>query len=98
MFIGTLTVDLLLGDVHSLKQKRSIVKPLLRDIKRTFDLAAAEVGHHDLHRRVELGLAVVAGDAGHCQEVLAAAERAVVERPEVEVLSTKQRLFNEEDV
>ena len=98
MFIGTLKVDLLLGDVHSLKQKRSIVKPLLRDIKRRFDVAAAEVDHHDLHRRAELGMAVVGADAGHCREVLAAAERAVVERPEVEVLSTRQRLFNEEDV
>ena len=98
MFIGTLTVDLVLGDVHSLKQKRGIVRPMLRDIKRTFDLSAAEVGHHDLHRRTEIGLAVVAGDAGHCRDVLAAAERAVVERPEVEVLSVRQRLFNEEDV
>ena len=98
MFIGTLTIDLLLGDVSSLKQKRGIVRPILRDFKKRFELSVAEVGHHDLYRRTEIGLAVVSAEAGHCREVLEAAERSFDGRPEVEVLSTRQRLFNEEDM
>ncbi|NED79596.1 DUF503 family protein, partial [Streptomyces sp. SID11233] len=29
MYVGTLSFDLLLGDVHSLKGKRSVVRPLV---------------------------------------------------------------------
>ncbi|WP_242418050.1 DUF503 family protein, partial [Frankia sp. CpI1-P] len=29
MWIGTLSLDLLLGDVHSLKEKRSVVRPIV---------------------------------------------------------------------
>ncbi|NIR42370.1 MAG: DUF503 family protein, partial [Actinobacteria bacterium] len=31
MFIGTLSFDLLLGDVRSLKQKRSVVRPIVAE-------------------------------------------------------------------
>ena len=66
MYVGTLTCDLLLGDVHSLKQKRSVVRPMIAELKRAFDVSAAETGHLDLHRRAEVAVAVVAADAAHC--------------------------------
>ena len=31
MFVGTLELDLLLGDVHSLKEKRSVVRPIVAE-------------------------------------------------------------------
>lgn len=97
MFVGVLAVDVLLGDVHSLKEKRSVVRPIVAELKRRFEVSVAEAGHLDLHRRVLLGVAVVAADAGHCRAVLDACERLVAERPEVEVLSARQRLYGEDD-
>lgn len=97
MFTGTLTVDLLLGDVRSLKQKRSVVRPIVADLQRKYSVAVAEVGHQDLYRRAAVGVAVVSADAGHCREVLAACERTVAARPEIELLSARQRLYHEED-
>ena len=97
MFVGSLAVDVLLGDVHSLKQKRSVVRPVLAELRRKYDVSAAEAGHLDLHRRALLGVAVTAADAGHCRQVLDACERLVVGHPELEVLSARQRLFGEED-
>ena len=44
MFTGTLTADLLLGDVHSLKGKRAVVRPIVAELRRRFAVAAAEVG------------------------------------------------------
>ena len=93
MFTGTLALELLLGDVHSLKEKRAVVRPVVAALKR-LDVAAAEVGHLDLHRRTLVGVAVVAADARHCQEVLATCERLVTDRPEVEVLSARTRLHS----
>jgi uncharacterized protein YlxP (DUF503 family) len=97
MFTGTLSLDLLLGDVHSLKEKRAVVRPIVAELRRRFEVAAAEAGELDLHRRALIGVAVVAPDAAHCTEVLDACERLVAGRPEIELLSTRRRLHSEED-
>jgi uncharacterized protein len=97
MWVGALEIDLVLGDVQSLKEKRSIVRPIVAEVRRTFEVSVAEAGHLDLHRRALIGVAVVAGEASHCVQVLEACERLVAARPEIEVLSTRQRLFGEED-
>jgi uncharacterized protein len=97
MFVGTVEFDLLLGDVHSLKEKRSIVRPIVAELRRRFDVAAAEVGGADLHRRAQVGVSVVAADGAHCRDVLDECERFVAGRPEMELLSARRRLFGPED-
>ena len=97
MFTGTLALDLLLGDVHSLKEKRSVVRPVVSELRRRFEVSAAEVGHLDLHRRALVGVAVVSADGGHVRDVLDACERLVGTRPEVELLSAHRQLFGEDD-
>lgn len=97
MYIGTLRLDVLLGDVRSLKEKRSVVRPVVAELQRRFAVAVAEVGHQELYRRAVIGVAVVSGDARHCREVLEACERLVAGRPEIELLSARQRLSDEED-
>ncbi len=74
-----------------------MVRPIVAELRRRYDVSAAEAGHQDLHRRALLGVAVVAADAGHCREVLDACERLVADRPELEVLSAHQQLFKEGD-
>ena len=97
MFAGVLEIDLLLGDVHSLKEKRSVVRPIVAEVRKKFEVSVAEAGHLELHRRALIGVAVVAPDAAHCVEVLDACERLVAARPEVEVLSSRQRFMGGED-
>ena len=97
MFVGLLSLDLLLGDVRSLKEKRSVVRPVVAELQRKYSVSAAEAGLQDLHRRAVVGVAVVAADAAHCVEVMDACERLVAARPELEVLSARQRLFGEDD-
>ena len=98
MYVGALTLDVLLGDIRSLKQKRSAVRPLVAELQRRFPGAAvAETGHLDLHRRAEIGVAVVAATAAHAVEVLESCERLVAARPEIELIAARQRLFSEEE-
>ena len=98
MYVGALTLDVLLGDVRSLKQKRSAVRPLVAELHRRYPGAAvAETGHLDLHRRAEIGVAVVAATAAHAVEVLQSCERLVAARPEIELLAARQRVFSEEE-
>ena len=97
MYVATMEFDLLLGDVHSLKEKRSIVRPIVSELRRRFDVAAAEAGHVDRHRRALVGVAVVAAEAGHCRDVLDECERFVAGRPEADLLSARRRLFGPND-
>lgn len=97
MFTGTLRLDVLFGDVRSLKDKRSLVRPIVAELRRRHAVAAAEVDHLELYRRAMIGVAVVAPDAAHCADVLDACERLVVDRPELEVLSARRQLVGEED-
>lgn len=97
MYVGTLLFDLLLGDIRSLKEKRSVVRPIVAELQRKFVVSAAEVGDQDLHRRAGIGLALVSGDAGHLSEMLDRCERLVAGHPEVELLSVRRRLHGDED-
>jgi uncharacterized protein YlxP (DUF503 family) len=97
MWVGSLELDLLLGDVHSLKEKRSLVRPLVAELRRRFEVAVAEVEHLDLHRRAGVGVVAVAGDQGHLVEVLDSVERSVAYRPEMELLSVRRRIRSGDD-
>jgi uncharacterized protein YlxP (DUF503 family) len=97
LFIGTVVFDLLLpSDSRSLKAKRAYVRPVIAALRK-FDVAVAEVGALDRHGRTEIGIAVVAADAGQVGKVLDSCERLVAGRPEIELLSVRRRLHGDED-
>jgi uncharacterized protein len=97
MYVGTVELDVLLGDVRSLKQKRSLVRPVVAELRRRFEVAAAEAGYLELHRRALIGIACVSPDAGHAIEVLERCERMVAARPELELLAARHRMLGPED-
>ncbi|GAB2468212.1 DUF503 domain-containing protein [Jatrophihabitans fulvus] len=98
MVVGVLVLDLLLGDVRSLKQKRSVVRPLVAELRKRFEVAVSETGEQDLYRRAEVSVAVVSGDRGHAVDVLAGCERLVAGRPELELLSSRTRVLDDDDI
>ncbi|WP_285247313.1 DUF503 domain-containing protein [Pseudarthrobacter sp. efr-133-R2A-89] len=97
MWIGWIEFDILLGPVHTLKEKRSVVRPLLAELRRRFDVSVAEVGDHAQYRRTQLGVGLVSADRAHVVEVLAAVERFVAGLPEIELLSARRRDLHSED-
>lgn len=98
MWIGSLELDFLLGDVHSLKQKRSVVRPIIAEIKRRYGISVAETDHLDLHRRAGIGVAVIAADREHVVDVVTAVERFAAARPEVDLLSARLRVVSSDDL
>ncbi len=97
VWIGWIEFDLLLADVRSLKQKRSVVRPLLAQVRRHLDVSVAEVDHLELHRRTGIGAAVVAVDRPHAVSVLDAIEGLVADRPEMALLSAHRGLRRSDD-
>ena len=74
MVIGACTLHLYLPGVTSLKEKRSVIKPPLNELRRRFEIAAAEVEHHDVWQSSDISIVAVATEADHIYRVL---EKAV---------------------
>jgi len=87
MIIGACNVQLHLPGNGSLKGKRSILKPILKRLRREFNLATAEVGCNDLWQSAEVAFVTVANDAGRVHTVLERAVRWIeTYHPEVQVV------------
>lgn len=86
MLVATCVITLQLDGVHSLKEKRRILKSILARLQREYKLAAAEVDAQDVWQTAVIGLAIVGNDQGHLHSVL---EKAVgwinTHRPDVPI-------------
>ena len=59
MIIGTIKVRIHVPWVHSLKEKRSIVKSMVAKIRQKFNVSIAEIEEQDRHQHIVLGIAFV---------------------------------------
>lgn len=65
MIVGICTIDLSLPGNDSLKDKRSVLKPLLLRLRREFNVSVAEVAHQDAWNESTIGVASVSNDAAY---------------------------------
>lgn len=70
MVLGVLTVDLMVADSTSLKDKRRVIKSLLDGIRNRFNVSAAELDSLDSWRRAVLGVACISNDKAVANTVL----------------------------
>jgi uncharacterized protein YlxP (DUF503 family) len=79
MPIGLLTLDLHIPDAQSLKDKRQVLRSLKDRLRSQFNVAVAELEHHDLWQRSVVGIVTLSNEEHHVQEslqkALAEAER-----------------------
>lgn len=59
MKIAVLKIKLYAPWVHSLKEKRMVVKSLLAKIRNKFHVSAAEVEDQDVHQSIIIGIASI---------------------------------------
>ncbi|MCL4869503.1 MAG: DUF503 family protein [Anaerolineae bacterium] len=94
MKVATCVIQLSLEGVFSLKDKRRIVKSILARLPQHFNVAAAEVDHHDTWHIAGIGLAAIGTDAGYLHGLL---EKAVTwietTRPDVPVIDYEIEIF-----
>lgn len=94
MIIGSCRITLYLPTVHSLKEKRSIVKSVLARLRNQFNISAAEVDAQDLHQRAVLGIACVSASGDYAQGQLEAIVRWIEEyRPDAPILDHEIELL-----
>ncbi|WP_305046275.1 DUF503 domain-containing protein [Geoalkalibacter sp.] len=77
MVVGIARIELVLHAPQNLKEKRGIVRRILGRCRERFPISAAEVGHHDLWQRAQIGVAVVARDAETVESILCRMEEEI---------------------
>src|ERR1700712_5983134 len=96
MYVGVLELDVLFGEVDSLKYKRAVIRPILARLRR-LDVAVTEAGDVDRHRRALIGIATVSGEHSQVQRVLDTCERQVAGEVEIELLGAHRRVISSQD-
>ncbi|HEY9013719.1 MAG TPA: DUF503 domain-containing protein [Gemmatimonadales bacterium] len=86
MILATTTWDLHLPACHSLKEKRSVLKPLTNELRRSLNVSVAETGHQDAWQRAEIACAALGSARSVVDETLRAADRMVEEADGIRIV------------
>lgn len=70
MIIGVLTFELYLPGCHSLKEKRSFIKPVIVKLQRDFNLSISEVDEQDKWQKAVIACCMVGSDRDHVHSSL----------------------------
>jgi uncharacterized protein len=87
MFVAAIQCELHFPMVHSLKEKRAVIRPIIDGLRNRFNVSVSETDHQDLWQRATIGVAIVGASVGHVEDVLENIERFVWSFPEISVLS-----------
>lgn len=79
MVVGVARVVLALGQSHSLKEKRALVRKVVDRVRARFLVTISEVEDHDLWQKATLGLAAVGAEVHHVRSQLEEVLRAIEE-------------------
>ena len=70
MIVGLCTVELYLPESQSLKAKRQVLLSVKDRVRDRFNVSIAEVGDQELWQKAVLGIASVANERKHVNQVL----------------------------
>ena len=88
MIVAITTWELHLPACHSLKEKRTVLKPLTTGLRRALNVSVAETGHQDLWQRAEIACAAIGTARAVVDETVRAADRLVEEADGVRIVDT----------
>jgi hypothetical protein len=70
MTVGILTLTIYLPECHSLKSKRSRIKPILSRLHKEFNISVIEYNHHDVWQSCQLMVTCAAREGHQAQNTL----------------------------
>ena len=79
--------------MHSLKEKRVVVKSLLAKLRNKFNVSAAEVDEQDIHQIIVIGLAAVAAHQAQADSIQEEIERFVAQNTEAGILDVEREIY-----
>ena len=92
MIIATVTFRLHAPWVHSLKEKRMVVKSLVAQLQNRFHVSAAEIDEQDTHQIIVLGAAAIVPHNAMADRLMEEISAFVDENTEAEVLDEQREI------
>ena len=92
MKIATMTFRLHAPWVHSLKEKRMIVKSLVTKLQNKFHVSAAEIDEQDTHQIIVIGLAAIVPHHAMGDSLMEEISRFMEENCEAEILEETREI------
>ena len=92
MIIATITFKLHAPWVHSLKEKRMIVKSILAKLQNRFHVAAAEIDEQDTHQIIVIGVAAIVPHNAQAGSLMENISRFVEENCEAEIIDEEREI------
>ncbi len=93
IIVGLCTIELFIPDSQSLKDKRQVLLSLKERLRQKFNLSVAEVDGLDLWQKAVLGVACVANDGRHVNQVLDQALNLIRSNPAIEIVQSRIELL-----
>ena len=92
MKIATITFRMQAPWVHSLKEKRMIVKSLVAKLQNRFHVSAAEVDEQDVHQIIVIGVAAIVPHNAMADSLMDDISRFMEESTEAEILEEEREV------
>ena len=93
MFVGICSLELLLSECSSLKDKRQVIRSLIERLKRRFNISIAEIGYLDLLRRSEIGFSIVSNETRHLESLMGRVVSFIEGDSRVQIISIHKEIF-----
>ena len=92
MRIAAMTFRLHAPWVHSLKEKRMIVKSLIAKLQNKFHVSAAEIDEQDIHQIIVIGIAAIVPHNAMADSLMDEISSFVEENTEAEILDDMREI------
>ncbi len=92
MMIAAMTFRLQAPWVHSLKEKRMIVKSLTAKLQNKFHISAAEIDEQDTHQAIVIGIAAIVPHNAMADSLMEEISLFVEENCEAEILEETREI------
>lgn len=70
MRVAAIRIEMHIGSAQSLKEKRSVLRPMIEGLRRSISASVAEVDHQNTWQRSAIGVALVASEARHLDSLV----------------------------
>lgn len=93
MLILSLKIKLHAPWVHSLKEKRMVVKSLIAKLRNKFNVSAAEVEEQDTHQTIVIGVAAIVPHNAQSDSVMEEIQYFIEENTEAEIADIEREIY-----
>ena len=93
MKVATMIFRLRAPWVHSLKEKRMIVKSLVAKLRNRYNVSAAEIDEQDTHQIIVIGIAAIVPHNAFADSLMEDISQFVEENTEAEIIDEEREIL-----